>query len=487
MTERESSIHPKSFRISLCMIAKNEESFIGDCLASVEGFVDEIIVADTGSTDGTVAIAQSFGAKVIDFPWIDDFAAARNAALEHATGDWVLLLDCDERIVRDTIPDCLAAIADDQFDCGMIPFYSSNRLDASISDVLSGKALLDEPSMLPRLFRRTPQLRWEGIVHEAPNEFLADPKMRSIVLPGVIVHYGDVPSHREALNKLERNRQLLERRIDAEPLDVVAWVYLGEERYRLGDIDGSREAFKVAWEQFEDQWLVHCTGVGTKRTSKMLLRTFIEKASIAWMLIEVQSNDFEAARRIALRCREWDISNPTLNYLSAVCFERFALLTRNESKRHSWLVSAIDSLRLCLDERKSLRAIAPLEGMTTWRVSNKLGEVLLQLGEAKQAIDLFETALGFRPDLLEAQFGLAEAHLDLGQTREAIRRLEILVHHDCTDGPLLMAAALRREGRWQEAEQHFDRAYQLVRVSLMAAYRARRLNAMLQERAPVLA
>ena len=329
--------------------------------------------------------------------------------------------------------------------------------------------------------------RWDGIVHEAPNEYLADPDLRSKVLPAILVHYGDVPSHRERLNKLERNKRLLERRIDAEPLDLVAWVYLGEERYRLGDAKGSREAFNVAWEQFEDQWLVHCTGVGTKRTSKMLLRTFIEKASIARMLVEVQDNNFEQARRIALRCRDWGIDNPTLDYLSAVCFERFSLVTHNESRRRSWLLSSIDALRRCLQERKSLRAIAPLEGMTTWRASNKLGEVFLQLGEATQAADLFETALGFRPELVEAQIGLAEATLEQGKTHEAMRQLQQLMHHEYADIPLLMAAALRREGRWDEAEVYFDRAYKLVRVRILGAFRARRLNQMLKERAPALA
>ena len=114
---------------------------MSDCLASVEGLVDEIVLADTGSTDRTVEIARSFGAKVVDFPWIDDFSAARNAALEEVTGDWVLLMDCDERMVRDTIPTLLEAIEEGDFDCGMIPFYSSTRLDATIEEVLSGEYL----------------------------------------------------------------------------------------------------------------------------------------------------------------------------------------------------------------------------------------------------------------------------------------------------------------------------------------------------------
>ena len=85
-------------RLSLSMIVKNEERFLPGCLESVKALVDEMVIADTGSTDGTKEIAISFGAKVIDYPWRNDFSAARNESLRHATGDWILYLDADERI-----------------------------------------------------------------------------------------------------------------------------------------------------------------------------------------------------------------------------------------------------------------------------------------------------------------------------------------------------------------------------------------------------
>ena len=85
-------------RISLCVIAKNEEAMIADCLESVRDVVDEMIVVDTGSLDRTVAIAEAAGARVVTFKWCDDFSAARNASIKAATGDWVLILDADERL-----------------------------------------------------------------------------------------------------------------------------------------------------------------------------------------------------------------------------------------------------------------------------------------------------------------------------------------------------------------------------------------------------
>jgi O-antigen biosynthesis protein len=88
----------KKGTLSLCMIVKNEEKHLVKCLKSIRDIVDEIIIVDTGSTDKTRDIATVFGAKVFDFPWTGDFAAARNHSLEKATGNWILVLDADEVI-----------------------------------------------------------------------------------------------------------------------------------------------------------------------------------------------------------------------------------------------------------------------------------------------------------------------------------------------------------------------------------------------------
>ena len=88
--------------ISACMIVKNEEKVLSRCLASICESVDEIIIVDTGSTDDSLNIARSFGAKVYCHPWEKDFARHRNQSIGYASGDWILIIDADEELISST-------------------------------------------------------------------------------------------------------------------------------------------------------------------------------------------------------------------------------------------------------------------------------------------------------------------------------------------------------------------------------------------------
>ena len=90
-------------KLSACVITKNEEENIGTWLTSMKKIADEMIVVDTGSTDRTVEMAKEAGARVFHHAWQNDFAAAKNCALEKAKGDWILFLDADEYFSPQTI------------------------------------------------------------------------------------------------------------------------------------------------------------------------------------------------------------------------------------------------------------------------------------------------------------------------------------------------------------------------------------------------
>ena len=89
-------------QISSCLIVKNEAENIARCLESIKSISDEIIVVDTGSTDNTVEIAKSYGARIYFYEWDNNFSNARNFALEKATGDWIIFLDADEYFEENT-------------------------------------------------------------------------------------------------------------------------------------------------------------------------------------------------------------------------------------------------------------------------------------------------------------------------------------------------------------------------------------------------
>ena len=122
--------------ISLCMITKNEENYIEDCINSVKSIVDEIIVVDTGSNDKTKAIAQRLGAKLIDHKWKDDFSEARNESLKQATGDWILVLDADEVIASFDLPKIIGLVKKPILGATFI--QRNYRNDINYSDFIHG-------------------------------------------------------------------------------------------------------------------------------------------------------------------------------------------------------------------------------------------------------------------------------------------------------------------------------------------------------------
>ena len=101
-------------KLSFCMIVKNEEASLPQCLNSVKDVVDEMVVLDTGSTDKTVEIAKEFGAKVYHFEWCNDLSAARNESLKYVQGDWVLVLDADEVLTPEIVPQMKQAMMSDR-------------------------------------------------------------------------------------------------------------------------------------------------------------------------------------------------------------------------------------------------------------------------------------------------------------------------------------------------------------------------------------
>ena len=212
---------PAMNRIALVMIARDEARCIERCLVSARAWVDEMWVLDTGSIDTTAQIAARCGARVSHFTWVDDFAAARNAALALTDADWCLVLDADEWIVCGG--EALAALRN------RAPAFIGQINVASSFDAGQG-SVGEAPSWLPRVLPRG--VRYEGRVHEQPQSAL--PRQR---LPLRVGHDGYLGV--QMVHKQGRNEHLLQLALAAQPGDA----YL---RYQLGKDFEVRAQFDAA-------------------------------------------------------------------------------------------------------------------------------------------------------------------------------------------------------------------------------------------------
>jgi tetratricopeptide (TPR) repeat protein len=230
---------PKKPRLTVCLIAKNEERFIGQCLESVRRLADQIVVMDTGSTDWTRDIAQRFGAEVYSFPWQDDFSAARNAALERANGDWILMLDADEELLPESHDALLKAMGNPQALAFRLPMVDKGREAEGCHYV-------------PRLFRNAPGLFYVGRVHEQIFSSIEVRRqewgLESLLGTARLLHHGYAAEMVRGRKKGSRNLRLLQRAIEELPNEANLLMNLGLELARSGRTE---EALGFYLEAFE--------------------------------------------------------------------------------------------------------------------------------------------------------------------------------------------------------------------------------------------
>ncbi|EAX46949.1 glycosyl transferase, family 2 [Thermosinus carboxydivorans Nor1] len=224
-------------RVSLAMIVRNEGSRIAKCLASVKDVVDEIVVVDTGSCDDTVQIARTFTDKVYCLPWQNDFAAARNFAIDQTTHEWILSLDADERL--DAKPGELHALINQpRYSAYCLPLYALK---------VANDGREQERIMVLRLFRR--EHRYKGFVHEYVH--VSDPATIGVALSPAIYHDAVAPAERR--RRRGRNIALLKKALAKEPDDPFWQYYLGAEWLGLGRIELAAVALRQALSNFSLQ------------------------------------------------------------------------------------------------------------------------------------------------------------------------------------------------------------------------------------------
>jgi glycosyltransferase involved in cell wall biosynthesis len=230
--------------LSVVMIVRDEAERLPRCLASVRGGADEIVVVDTGSVDDTPAIAASFGARVLHRAWDGSFSSARNASLDAAGGDWVLVLDADEAVVD--IAAMKAAVAEagtavEGFILPMVNFVGEHDHEEAVV------------SPAVRLFRNRPAYRYSRALHEQILSTLQTtvPGAEVNCLDCAIEHYGYLTGVVADRDKVTRNLALAEEEARRYPDDAFSWYNLGQEHYRMCRWDDALAAFQHGFAYLE--------------------------------------------------------------------------------------------------------------------------------------------------------------------------------------------------------------------------------------------
>lgn len=214
-------------KVTLCLIVKNEVENIERVLAQRNLF-DKVLVVDTGSTDGTQDLCRELGCEVVDFQWIDDFAAARNVWFETVKDGWILWLDADDEISYSAAVESLALAADAEKDVFGFA-YDYEYPNGYVCDHI-------------RLFRADVQIRWKGRIHEH-LDFRKSGYGRLLRAGCSIQHVGYPMHDEEALErKSERNNALLKLELEDDPKNAIIYQYIAMDHQAHG-----RHGLAVEW------------------------------------------------------------------------------------------------------------------------------------------------------------------------------------------------------------------------------------------------
>ncbi len=437
----------KGLTVTLTMIVKDEEEMLPGCLEAVHGAVDEIVIVDTGSTDRTVEIAESFGAKVVNFPWNGSFSDARNVSLDHATSDWVLYLDADEHLVPEDAAQLRTLLGRTWREA----FYLVETNYTGGEDSGSSVAHL-----ALRLFRRRPEYRFEGRVHEQKTQTMPTFLPERFETTAIRMrHYGYLKSRISAREKSQRNIELLEQEAKESPTPFVDF-NLGSEYIALGEFERARTHLDRAWDalQHEENW-------SGKGYAPMLAARCAQARR--------EGGDPAAARTRVDEALAFYPEHTELVLQAALC-------ARDEGD----LDEAARLAERCLAMGDAPAKYSATVGAGTYLARCMLAEVRTGQGLKLEAEEQYSRSLEDFPDYIAPVLPLATLALARGaEPGDVCTQLAA----DRPSAALLLGTALYESGRSEEAEAQFRSVLErrpgngAARIGLVETLLARRLYA----------
>jgi tetratricopeptide (TPR) repeat protein len=402
--------------ISLCMIVRDEEHALGRCLASVAGVVDEIIVVDTGSTDRTMEIAREHGARVLEHPWNDDFSAARNVALEAATGAWILHLDADEALCAEDAPRLRELTRRTWREGFRLTLENRKREGTFVHRPL-------------RLFRNRPQYRYVGRVHEdVLRQLPADAPERVEDADIRVEHYGYLRGVRLAKDKTRRNLTLLERQLAEEGPSLPVHFYLGTEYVNAGDRTRALDHFGRAWDL-------------------LLADPNATRQPIGPPLAARYASTLRQAGRLDAAASVAEHGLRLYERFTDLVFEQ-ALIARARGE----LQRAEELFTRCLELGDAPAAYAHAAGAGTFLAATQLGELLAARGDLARAEALLVQTLADHPERSEPIGPLCRVMLARDASPDTFVA-RVLEHVEATPSMrFALGTALHEAGRAAEAE-----------------------------------
>jgi glycosyltransferase involved in cell wall biosynthesis/tetratricopeptide (TPR) repeat protein len=394
-------------KISLCMIARDEKRVIGECLASIKPFVDEIIFVDTGSSDKTVEIAESFGACVYRFPWCDDFSAARNVSIQHATGDWILWMDAD-----DTIPEaCGARLREIAMLADKDTFGYMMQVHIPPAPGESGFTVVDHV----KLFRNIPGLRFEGRIHEQILEAIHRAG-GTVERSGLhVVHSGYDYSPEGQKKKRARDLTILEKDLADRPNHPFVLFNIGMTAFHMKDFDKAIPTL--------EKCLSLC-----KPQESIVRKIYAMRAGSA-----LEVGDIPGAIQWVQRGLSQFPRDPELLFRAGIIFREAGDLN-GSAQHYIWLLTEaetghIDSIDV---------------SMTTYKAHHNLALTFMDMQRFSDAEAHWRAALETKADFTPSLLGLGDLLLRTGRPNDLetiAARLEVLapteaflIEKSCTRG-----------------------------------------------------
>jgi glycosyltransferase involved in cell wall biosynthesis len=411
---------PGRERVSLCMIVRDEEANLPHCLGRWRELFDEVVVVDTGSVDRTRQVAAELGATVVEFPWCDSFAAARNASLDHATGDWVFWLDADDRVDeenREKLRRLFAALPPG----GNVAYSMKCRC---LPDASGTVTLVDHV----RLFRNDPRVRWKYRIHEQILGAVKASGGQVLWSDVAIDHTGYVDPALRA-GKLRRDQRLLQMEYAEQPEDPFTLFNLGATYSELGRYDDAVP-------------LLEASLAGSHPADSIVRKLYA-------LLVG-------CARHLGCTGRALELCVRGL----AICPDDAELLLLQGMTRTDAgdLHGARDSLLRLLGTETAQCFASVVDGLRTYRGRHQLAVVCRRLGESREAESLWRQVLHDCPGWPPACAELARLYLETGRSEDmevVLRELEDSPQGEL-EASLVRGEAYFARQDWPRARAHLE-------------------------------